>query len=74
MRRVHSASSSLRERRIGTDKRPAVTRFCRPCVSALEYPNLCAVGLVKALGGDPNELHGVRSEKIPVLPFLFGDN
>src|ERR1700730_12779688 len=29
MRRVHSASSSLRERRIGTDKRPAVSSACR---------------------------------------------
>jgi hypothetical protein len=29
MRRVHSASSSLRERRIGTDKRPAVCSACR---------------------------------------------
>jgi glutathione S-transferase len=29
MRRVHSASSSLRERRIGTDERPAVSSACR---------------------------------------------
>jgi glutathione S-transferase len=29
MRRVHSASSSHRERRIGTDKRPAVSSACR---------------------------------------------
>jgi hypothetical protein len=29
MRRVHSASYSLRERRIGTDKRPAVCSACR---------------------------------------------
>jgi hypothetical protein len=29
MRRVHSASYSLRERRIGTDKRPAVSSACR---------------------------------------------
>lgn len=30
MRRVHSASSSLRERRIGTDKRPAASSACPP--------------------------------------------
>jgi hypothetical protein len=29
MRRVHSASSSLRERRTGTDKRPAVSIACQ---------------------------------------------